>query len=165
MDWPEYTSAVARFHKHPNLVALRTFSKIHGLAGVRLGYGIMDAKLAGYVHRTRMPFNLTVVAQAAGMAALEDSEHVQRTRDNNRQGLRYFGEELPKLGAKLTHSHANFVFADFNRPAVELYELLLRKGVIVRPFAGQGFPTCLRISVGTPKENERCVVALKEILS
>jgi len=127
--------------------------------------GVMDAKLAGYLHRTRMPFNLTVVAQAAGLAALEDSEHVQRTRDNNRQGLRYYAEALPKLGATLTHSHANFVFADFQRPAVELYELLLRKGVIVRPFAGQGFPTCLRISVGTPAENERCVRALQEILT
>ncbi|QSQ25738.1 histidinol-phosphate transaminase [Pyxidicoccus parkwayensis] len=165
VDWPEYASGVELFRKHPNLVALRTFSKIHGLAGVRLGYGIMDAKLAAYVHRTRMPFNLTVVAQAAGMAALEDTEHVKRTRENNRLGLRYYAEELPKLGATLTHSHANFVFADFHRPAVELYELLLRKGVIVRPFASQGFPTCLRISVGTPAENERCVRALKEILS
>ena len=132
---------------------------------MRLGYGILDAKLAGYVQRTRMPFNLTVVAQAAGLAALEDTEHVRRTRDNNREGMRYFGQELPKLGATLTHSHTNFVFADFQRPAVELYELLLRKGVIVRPFAGQGFPTCLRISVGTPAENERCVRALKEVLT
>ncbi len=165
VEWPEYASAVELFRQHPNLVALRTFSKIHGLAGVRLGYGIMDAKLAGYLHRTRMPFNLTVVAQAAGVAALEDTEHVRRTRENNRQGLRYFGEQLPKLGVTLTHSHANFVFADFHRPAEELYELLLRKGVIVRPVAGQGFPTCLRISVGTPAENERCVQALKEILT
>ncbi|NMO21425.1 histidinol-phosphate transaminase [Pyxidicoccus fallax] len=165
VEWPEYASAVELFRKHPNLVALRTFSKIHGLAGVRLGYGVMDAKLAGYIHRTRMPFNLTVVAQAGGMAALEDAEHVRRTRDTNRQGLRYFGEELPKLGATLTHSHANFVFADFHRSGVELYDLLLRKGVIVRPFANQGFPTCLRISVGTPAENERCVKALREIFA
>ncbi|WP_342381772.1 histidinol-phosphate transaminase [Myxococcus stipitatus] len=165
VDWPDYVSAVELFRRHPNLVALRTFSKIHGLAGIRLGYGVMDAKLATYVQRTRMPFNLTVVAQAAGLAALEDTEHVQRTRENNRQGLRYFEAELPKLGITLTKSHANFVFADFGRPSTELYELLLRKGVIVRPFAGGGFPTCLRISVGTASENERCVRALKEVLS
>jgi histidinol-phosphate aminotransferase len=165
VDWSEYASAVELFRKHPNLVALRTFSKIHGLAGVRLGFGVMDAGLATYVQRTRMPFNLTVVAQAAGMAALDDTEHVRKTRENNLAGLRYYERELPKLGVTLTESHANFVFADFHRPAVALYEQLLRRGVIVRPMAGNGHPTCLRISVGTPAENERCVRALQEILS
>ncbi|NVJ13913.1 histidinol-phosphate transaminase [Myxococcus sp. AM010] len=165
VEWPEYTSAVPLLGGHPNLVALRTFSKIHGLAGVRLGYGIMDARLAAYLHRTRMPFNLTVLAQAAGLAALEDTEHVRRTREVNRTGLDFFAAELPKLGGTLTHSHANFVFVDFGRPSVALYEQLLRKGIIVRPFAGQGFPNHVRISVGTPAENARCVQVLKEILS
>ncbi|MBU8894540.1 histidinol-phosphate transaminase [Corallococcus sp. M34] len=165
VDWPDYVSAVELFPRHRNLVALRTFSKIYGLAGVRLGFGVMDAGLATYVQRTRMPFNLTVVAQAGGIAALGDTEHVRRTRENNLAGLRYFEQELPPLGITLTRSHANFVFADFHRPALELYEWLLRRGVIVRPMAGNGFPTCLRISVGTPAENERCVKALRESLS
>ncbi|NBD12166.1 histidinol-phosphate transaminase [Corallococcus silvisoli] len=165
VDWPDYASAVELFHAHPNLVGLRTFSKIHGLAGIRLGCAVMDTKLAGYVHRTRMPFNLTVVAQAAGMAALDDTEHVRRTRENNHAGLRYFEQELPKLGVTLTESHANFVFVDCRRPAGAVYEQLLRRGVIVRPVAGNGFPTCLRISVGTPAENARCVSALTEVLS
>ncbi|RKH17665.1 histidinol-phosphate transaminase [Corallococcus sp. CA047B] len=165
VDWPDYASGVELFHAHPNLVALRTFSKIHGLAGIRLGCAVMDAKLAGYVHRTRMPFNLTVVAQAAGMAALDDTEHVRQTRENNHAGLRFYEQELPKLGVTLSQSHANFVFVDCHRPAGAVYEQLLRRGVIVRPMAGNGFPTCLRISVGTPSENARCVSALKEILS
>ncbi|CAM3976294.1 histidinol-phosphate transaminase [Corallococcus exiguus] len=165
VDWPDYASAVELFHAHPNLVGLRTFSKIHGLAGIRLGSAVMDAKLAGYVHRTRMPFNLTTVAQAAGMAALEDTEHVKHTRENNRVGLRFYGEELPKLGLTLTDSHANFVFVDCHRPSAEVYEQLLRRGVIVRPMAGNGHPNCLRISVGSPEENARCVAALKEVLS
>jgi histidinol-phosphate aminotransferase len=163
VDWPEYFSGVEYFRKHPNVVALRTFSKIYGLAGIRLGYGIMDVRMAAYLQRTRMPFNLTVTAQLAGLAALEDVEHVRRTRENNLQGLRYYQAELPKLGARLAESHANFVLADFGRPAAELNERLLRRGIIVRP---QGaYPTSLRISVGTPEENERCVAALKECLS
>ncbi len=164
VDWPEYFSAVEYFRKHPNVVALRTFSKIHGLAGIRLGFGVMDARLAGYLQRTRMPFNLTIPAQQGGLAALDDTEHVRRTKELNLEGLRYYEVELPKLGAKLTESRGNFVLADFGRPAGELYELLLRKGIIVRPMAGNGYPTSLRISVGTAEENARCVAALKEVL-
>jgi histidinol-phosphate aminotransferase len=165
VEWPEYTSAVALFHQHPNLVALRTFSKIYGLAGVRVGYGIMDARLVNYVQRTRMPFNLTVAAQLGAAAALDDVEHVRRTVANNREGLRFYEAELPRLGATLTESHANFVLADFHRPAAPVYEQLLRRGVIVRPMAGNGFPTSLRISVGTAEENARCVQALREVFA
>jgi histidinol-phosphate aminotransferase len=165
VDWAEYFSAVEYFRKHPNVVALRTFSKIYGLAGLRLGYGVMDARLVAYLQRTRMPFNLTVPAQMGGLAALEDTEHVRRTRELNSEGLRYYQTELPKLGAKLAESHANFVLADFGRPAMELYEKLLRKGIIVRPMVGNGYPTSLRISVGTREENVRCVTALREVLA
>ncbi|XXF75020.1 histidinol-phosphate transaminase [Myxococcaceae bacterium GXIMD 01537] len=165
VEWPEYTSAVALLRQHPNLVALRTFSKIYGLAGARLGYGVMNARLANYLQRTRMPFNLTVSAQLGGAAALDDVEHVRRTVANNREGLRYYGAELPKLGITLTESHANFVLADVHRPAGPVYEALLRRGVIVRPVGAPGFSTCLRISVGTTDENTRCVHALREILA
>jgi histidinol-phosphate aminotransferase len=161
--WSEYASGLEYFRKHPNVIALRTFSKIYGLAGVRLGYGVMDAKLAGYVQRGRMPFNLTNLAQAAGLAALDDAEHVRRTHDNNLEGRGYYEAELPRLGCTLTVSHANFVLADVHRPAHEVYEQLLRRGVIVRP--SNGYPTSLRISVGTREENRRCVAALKEILT
>jgi histidinol-phosphate aminotransferase len=152
VDWPEYASALEYARRRPNVVALRTFSKIYGLAGLRLGYGVMDARLAAYLQRTRMPFNVNALAQAAGIAALDDAEHVQRTRANNLEGLRYLEAQLRRLGARLPErSHANFVFADFGRPAGPLNEALLRRGVIVRPQGGSGFPTALRISVGTPE--------------
>lgn len=165
VEWPEYTSAVPLLAQYPNLVALRTFSKIYGLAGLRLGYGVADAKRVNYLQRTRMPFNLTVPAQLGGIAALEDTEHVRRTRDLNTAGLRFYATELPKLGATLTESHGNFVLADFKRPATPLYEQLLRRGVIVRPMEGNGYPTSLRISVGTAEQNARCVQALQEVLA
>jgi histidinol-phosphate aminotransferase len=165
VDAPDYPNGLDYFRKHPNVVSLRTFSKIHGLAGIRLGYGVMDAKLAGYVNRVRMPFNLTSLAQAAGLAALQDGEHVRRTRALNAEGLALLEAELPKLGARVPKSHANFVLADFGRPSLPLYEGLLRRGVIVRPMAGNGYPTCLRISIGTPEQNARCLSALREVLA
>lgn len=164
VDWSEYFSAVEYIHRFPNVVALRTFSKIHGLAGLRLGYGVMDARRAGYLHRTRLPFNLTLPAQVGGLAALEDTEHVRRTRELNLEGLRAYAEELPRLGARLPKSHGNFVLADFGRPAMELYEKMLRQGVIVRPLVASGYPTSLRISVGTREQNARCVASLREVL-
>jgi histidinol-phosphate aminotransferase len=165
VDWSEYFSGLEYFRRFPNVVVLRTFSKMYGLAGVRVGYGVMEARLAGYLQRTRMPFNVTSVAQAAGVAALDDAEHVRRTREVNLAGLRYFGEELPRLGVRLTESRANFVLADVGRPAGPVYEQMLRRGVIVRPAVANGFPTCLRISVGLPEENARCVAALREVLA
>ena len=98
VDWPEYFSAVEYFRKHPNVVALRTFSKIYGLAGMRLGYGVMDAKLAGYLQRTRMPFNLTIPAQMGGLAALEDAEHVRRTRELNSRGAALLRDGAAEAG-------------------------------------------------------------------
>ncbi|MCI0670519.1 MAG: histidinol-phosphate transaminase, partial [Myxococcaceae bacterium] len=164
VDWEDYPTGLQYFRRHPNVVTLRTFSKIHGLAGIRLGYGVMDARRVDYLNRVRMPFNLTSLAQAAGVAALQDTEHVRRTRALNAEGLALLQAELPKLGARVPRSHANFVLADFGRPCAPLYEGLLRRGVIVRPMAGNGFPTCLRISVGTSEENARCIAALREVL-
>lgn len=164
VDWPEYPNGMNYFRQMPNLVVLRTYSKIYGLAGVRLGYGIMQRQLTSYLHRTRMPFNLSSIAQAAGIAALEDVEHVRTTRETTHRGLRYLEAQLRPLGVDVPRSHANFVFADFGRPAAPIYEQLLRRGVITRPVPGYGFPNALRISVGLQSQNERLVRALQEIL-
>jgi histidinol-phosphate aminotransferase len=164
VDWAEYPNGLDYLAKMPNVIVLRTFSKIYGLAGLRLGYGVMDAKLVGYLNRTRMPFNVTSLAQAAGVAALEDPEHVVQTRKVTQEGLRYFERELRPLGVEIPTSHANFVFCDFGKPAAPIYEQLLRRGVITRPVPGYGFPNALRISVGLPQENERAVKALREVL-
>ncbi len=165
VDWSEYPNGLDYFRDHPNMVVLRTYSKIYGLAGVRLGYGVMQAPLTGYLNRTRMPFNLSSLAQAAGVAALDDVEHLRTTRDTTHRGLRYFEEALPKLGVTVPHSHTNFVFADFGKPTSLIYEQLLRRGVITRPVNGYGFPNALRISVGLRTQNERLVKALEEVLA
>ena len=165
VEWTEYFSGLDYFRKHPNVVALRTFSKIYGLAGLRMGYGVMSAEKAGYLHRTRMPFNLSLPAQLAGVAALDDAEHVTRTRQNNLEGLAYLEHALSALGARFPKSRANFVLANFGRPSGELYEQMLRRGVIVRPMAGNGYPNALRISIGTAAENARCVAVLQEVLA
>jgi histidinol-phosphate aminotransferase len=165
VDRPDYPNGMDYFRRMPNLVVLRTYSKIYGLAGVRLGYGIMQPPLAAYLQRTRMPFNLSTIAQAAGIAALDDVEHVRTTRETTHRGLRYLEEELPRLGVTVPRSAANFVFADFGRPAQPIYEALLRRGLITRPIPQNGFPHALRISVGLRAHNERLVGALKEILS
>ncbi|MBX5484469.1 MAG: histidinol-phosphate transaminase, partial [Myxococcaceae bacterium] len=164
-DLPDYPNGLDYVRRYPNMIAMRTFAKAYGLAGVRLGYAVMDAKLVGYLNRTRMPFHLTSLAQAAGVAALEDQEHVRKTVALAHEGLRYLEAELPRLGVEVPRSYANFVFADFKRPAKPIYEGLLRKGVITRPVPNYGFPNALRISVGLPDHNERLVRALKELLA
>jgi histidinol-phosphate aminotransferase len=164
VDWADYPNGLNYFRKMPNLVVLRTYSKIYGLAGIRLGYGIMQPQLTTYLHRTRMPFNLSSLAQAAGIAALDDVEHLRTTRETTHRGLRYLETELRRLGIQVPGSHANFVFADFGKSAEPIYEQLLRRGVITRPVPGYGFPNALRISVGLRAHNERLVAGLREIL-
>jgi histidinol-phosphate aminotransferase len=162
--WPEYPDGLTYVRKHPNVVVLRTFSKIYGLAGLRLGYGVMAPALIAYLNRTRMPFNISSIAQAAGVAALDDVEHVRTTRETTWRGLDYLTAELRAMGVTVPDSHANFVFADFGRPAQGIYQQLLLRGVITRPVPGYGFPDVLRISVGLRAQNERLLRALEDIL-
>jgi histidinol-phosphate aminotransferase len=160
-----FQDALALRKKYPNLVVLRTFSKIHGLAGLRLGYGVARAELVEYIDRVRAPFNVNLVAQAAGVAALDDAEHLEASRALVRSERPFLAEGLAALGASVAPSQGNFLLADFpGRPAKDLFEALLREGVVVRPMGGYGFPTAQRITVGTRAENERCLAALRRIL-
>jgi histidinol-phosphate aminotransferase len=153
------------YHKdYPTLVTLRTFSKIYGLAAVRLGYGVMHPTLAGYLNRTRSPFNISSLAQVAGMAALEDKEFIQKARELNAAQRERLTAELTGLGLSVLPSQTNFLLADLGKPAAPVYEQLLRRGVIVRPVPNYGLPNSLRITVGTGEENDRLVAALKEAL-
>jgi len=162
--WSEYPNGLDYVRKHPNVVVLRTYSKCYGLAGLRLGYGVMEPRVVAYLNRTRMPFNVSSVAQAAGVAALDDAEHLRTTCQTAWRGVEYLTGELRALGLTVPDSHANFVFAHLGRPAAPIYEQLLRRGIITRPVPGYGFPDALRISVGLRTHNERLVAALKEIL-
>jgi histidinol-phosphate aminotransferase len=160
----DYPNSLVYHKDYPSLVTLRTFSKIYGLAGLRLGYGVMRPELAGYMNRIRMPFNVTATAQVGGLAALDDAAHVEKSRQLNAAGLKYLSSELPKLGVAIVPSQANFIFVDLGRPAGPVFEALLRKGIITRPVANYGFPNALRVTTGLQAENERLVAALREVL-
>jgi histidinol-phosphate aminotransferase len=146
------------------LLVLRTFSKIYGLAGLRLGYGIGPAPLVGLLNKVREPFNTNSLAQVAAAAALDDTEHVAASLAANDAGRAFLVDRFGRMGLSVIPSVANFVLVDVGRPGAQVTEALLRRGVIVRPVVGYGFPTHLRITVGTAQENETCVAALKAVL-
>jgi histidinol-phosphate aminotransferase len=164
VDASDYPVTLPRLSSHPNLVILRTFSKAYGLAGIRIGYALVSEQVAGVVERIRSPFNTSSIAQAAALAALEDQEHVVRSREMNGRELPYLEDGLRRLGLKPVPSVANFILAKVGPRAEQVYPEMLKRGVIVRPMRFFGFPDSLRISVGTRPENERCLAALAEVL-
>src|SRR5215469_8754057 len=156
-DLPE---AMKLFREYNNILTLRTFSKVYGLAGLRIGYGIGHPTLVAEMNKLRTPFNVTSVGQAAALAALDDTEHVRRSVEANRaERLRLF-LELRKLHLAPIPSETNFLFIPLGPYAKSLCEELLRDGVIVRPMAWMGFPEAIRISVGSPSENTKLLAAL-----
>jgi len=157
---PDFPDALAWVARRPGTIALRTFSKLYGLAGLRIGYGVADPELAGYLERARHPFNVNRLAEAAALAALDDDEHAERTRRNNAAGAEYLSRELRALGVEVWPTDANFVLA---RIGAGLWERLLEQGVIVRPLSGFGMPEHVRISIGLPEENERLLKALRRL--
>jgi len=161
-DAKDYPNGLELRRRYPHVIVLRTFSKIYGLAGLRLGYAVMPRELAGYVHRVRAPFNVSSIAQAAGVAALRDHEHVERTRALNLSEKTFVQAGLERLGLLVVPSQANFFLVDLKRPAAAVYEALLMHGVIVR--ALPPLPSMLRITLGTRSENERCLSALETVL-
>ncbi len=163
LEDPTDCLSLVRLGTQPNLVVMRTFSKIFGLAGLRLGYGVMSPTLASALEKVRQPFNINAIAQAGALAALDDSEHLARTRANNRLGLDYFHTALAQLGLEFVPSHANFVLARVGDGA-RVFAELQKRGVITRPMASYSLPEWLRISIGTPAENARCVAALRDVL-
>jgi histidinol-phosphate aminotransferase len=161
-DASDYVSALQLRSLHENTIVLRTFSKAYGLAAFRVGYAIAPAHLVGYIERVRAPFNVGSASLAAARAALADPEHVRRYVELNRSERARVTRELTALGFKVAPSQANFVLVDTGRPGKELYDRLLRKGVIVRPMPPP-IASWLRITVGLPAENERLFAALREI--
>lgn len=145
------------------LLVVRTFSKIHGLASMRVGYAVGPAPLIDYMNRVRPPFNVSTLGQVGAIAALGDREHVQKSAAHNQSERARLSAELERLGLKVAPSQANFVLVDVGRPGRTVYDALLKKGVIVRPFAN--LPTSLRVTVGLVHENDRFLSALAEVLS
>jgi len=161
-DYPDSVELFKAGQK--NLVAVRTFSKIYGLAGLRIGYGIADEEIVELVNRVRQPFNTNSLAQIGALSALEDREHIERTKKNNRLGMKYLENEFKRMEITYIPSVANFILFKAPGNALELYQKLLLKGVIVRPMAGYKLPDWLRVSIGTTEENQRFIKALEEVI-
>jgi histidinol-phosphate aminotransferase len=156
----DFPDSVAWARRRPGTIVLRTFSKIFGLAGMRVGYGIADRELASYLERARHPFNVNRLAEVAALAALDDREHVRRTRELNAEGAERLEREFAELGIGTWPTGANFLLA---RTGPAAYAALLRQGVIVRPLSGFGLHDFVRVTIGTPEENERLVKALRTL--
>ncbi len=156
----DFPDSLAWVRRRPGTIVLRTFSKILGLAGLRIGYGVADAELADYLQRARHPFNVNRLAEVAALAALDDLEHVERTLRANAEGVDYLTRELEALGVQVWPTDANFLLA---RTGPGVQERLLSEGVIVRPLHGFGMPEHVRISIGLPEENERLVKTLRRL--
>ncbi len=162
---PSFADTSRWLAEFPNLVVTRTFSKAYGLAGLRVGYALSSAQVAGFLNRVRQAFNVNSVALAAAQAALEDSEHLQRSVATNRDGMRQVEQALDAMGVRRYPSLGNFVLIDCGRPAGPVYEALLRQGVIVRPVGAYQLPNHLRVTIGTQSQNQRMLEGLAKALA
>ena len=157
----------ARIYINDNkpVVSLRTFSKAYGLAGLRIGYGLMNQEIADCLHRVRAPFNVNSLAQIGAIAALDDNEHYEKTMAMTRDGIAWLSGQLRKLGLKPYPTQTNFFLVELSGlDGRYFYEAMLRQGVIVRPMTAYGYPNFIRITAGTAKENKRLIKAASEAL-
>ena len=163
VDDPSYPQTVPWVLERPNVVVTRTFSKVYALAGLRVGYAVANPKLAADINRVKEPFNVNSMAQVAAIAALADQAHVQKSVEVNRQGKEYLYAEFEKLGLAYVPTQTNFIYVDLGRPSADVYQALLRQGVIVRQGDPFGQPTFIRVTIGTPEQNQRFVEALRTL--
>lgn len=162
-DNPRYPDSM--HYRYDNVITLRTFSKIYGLAGVRIGYGFAHEDLIANLLKVKLPFEPSTLAQAAGIAALDDKEFLHRSLELNARGLKYLTESLEEIGLTVAPSDANFVMAALasEEQALRLTRELMARGVIVRPLKSFGLPHCIRISTGTDDDNQRCVEEIQKL--
>jgi len=146
------------------MIVLRTFSKVYGLAGLRIGYALGREDLVDCLYQVRDPFPVHRLAQVAAVAALNDQEHALRSIQMVYEGKRYLYKELDKMGLLYVPSQANFVFIDFEKDSNEIFQALLREGIIIRPGKTWGYPTCARVTIGRTEDNQRFIKALRKIL-
>jgi histidinol-phosphate aminotransferase len=163
VQYSDYPQTVPWLDEFPNLVLMRTFSKIYGLAGLRVGYAISNHEIAEVLNRVRQPFNVNSLGLAAAQAALADETHAARSREINAAGLVQLQTGFLELGIEVGRSAGNFVLVDFEAPIGGIYETLLRRGIIVRPVGGYGLPNHVRVTVGLPDQNARLLASLREM--
>ena len=162
---PDYPNCIKWLNDFPNLVVTRTFSKAHGLAGLRIGYAISHPDLADLMNRVRQPFNVNSLALLAGETALMDSDHIEQSYKLNQSGLQQLADSFENLGLHYIPSVANFICVDLQQPGIEVFNKLLQEGVIVRPIDIYGMPNHLRITIGLAEENEKFIKALTKVLA
>jgi histidinol-phosphate aminotransferase len=158
-----YSNSLEYVHRGANLVVLRTFSKVHGLAGLRVGYALGPAELLGYCARMRNTYSVPSLAQAAAVAALDDSDHTQRVVESNAVQIRFLQQELEGLGYRVAPTSANFLYCDVGEDAAAIANRLHQKGVAVRPLGAWGAPNCIRVTVGTPEQNRLFLEAVRRV--
>jgi histidinol-phosphate aminotransferase len=161
----EYSHSIEYVRQNCPVMVLRTFSKAHGLAGVRVGYGIGPAELAATFSRVRTAFMVSAVAEAAAIAALEDSAHLKKSIENNAAGEQWLMTQLREMGYRPPETWANFIYVDVGEDSVAVAKRMQAEGVIIRPLSAWGAKTAIRVSIGTPGQNEAFVKALKKVMA
>jgi histidinol-phosphate aminotransferase len=159
----KYSNSLEYVRQGASVVALRTFSKAHGLAGLRVGYGMGPAELLGYCARMRNTFSVSSVAQAAAIAALDDADHIRRVVENNVLQSRVLSQGLSALGYRVVPTSANFVYCDLGEDAAAVANRLQDEGVAVRPLGHWGAPNCIRVTIGTPEQNQAFLQAARRV--
>lgn len=158
----EYSHSLESVRRGGNLIVLRTFSKAHGLAGLRVGYGLGPPGLLDYCRSMQEAFSVSSVAQAAAMAALDDHAHIAQAVSNNAAQAHALYDELAGLGYHVVPTFANFLYCDVKQPAAEVSGRLLREGIAVRPLTAWGAPNCIRVTIGTPEQNQALLHAIRK---
>ena len=164
VESPEFISGVKYVKAGRNAIVLQTFSKIYGLAALRIGYALTRPEIAQAVEMITEPFNVNMLAQVAALAAIDDIEHVELSQKINSDGKRYLYNELEKMGLKYVPTEANFIFLDTGKNSQEVFQAMLRLGVIVRTGDIFGHPNFIRVTIGTQAENERFIDTLQQVL-
>lgn len=164
IDNPLYPHSFKYLKEDKNIIILRTFSKIYGLAGARLGYGFADNKIIANLMKLRISFNVNRISQVAGIAALDDHEHVKKGCSLNKAGKEFLYDAYKRLGLFYIPSYGNFIFVDFGIDSTTVFETLQKHGIITRTIKEYGFPNALRITIGTEKQNSRLIKTLEKIL-
>ena len=159
-----YANGLGLLDSYPNLIVTRTFSKAYGLAGLRVGYAISQPQIANLLNRVRQPFNVNSLALCAATAALSDQVHLTASIELNNNGMQYYQEAFAQLGLNYIPSLGNFISVDVGDNVADVYDALLRAGIIVRPIENYAMPGFLRFSIGTETENTRAIAALQQIL-
>jgi histidinol-phosphate aminotransferase len=164
IEFPDTAPDTLRYVREKrNVCVLRTFSKIHGLAALRVGYAIAPPHVAELLQKARQPFNVNAIAQAGALAALADTEHVVKTRNINNEGMAFYEQELKARHIEFVPSHANFLLVKTGS-GDRVFKEMLSQGVIVRAMSSYKLPDWIRISIGTKEQNERCLTLLDSVL-